>query len=84
MADTFKSVKFSTIATAFALAHRYADKAETRAETLRFREVARLIWDACGESGPMPGVLPANLQALTVPANEVDRSRSASPEAQTK
>ena len=71
MSDSFESVRLSTIATAFAMAHRYAAEGATNQERARFRAVAKLIWDACGEQQPMPNVLPANLAALGT-ANETD------------
>jgi hypothetical protein len=64
---SFQSVKTSAIAKAFALAHYYSEVAASNEDRLRFRKVARLIWDALGEETAMPHILPENLKAL-VPA----------------
>jgi hypothetical protein len=64
MSETFKSVKVSKIAKAFACAHSYAQTAHSGGDRARFRHVAKLIWDACGEEKPMPEHLPANLDRL--------------------
>jgi hypothetical protein len=62
--STFRSVKTSEIAKAFACAHHYAQTAGSNEDRARFRHVARLIWDACGESAMMPRILPDNLRIL--------------------
>jgi hypothetical protein len=62
--DTYKSVKVSVIARAFACAHHYSQNAGSNDDRARFRHIARLIWDACGEESSMPHVLPANLKVL--------------------
>jgi hypothetical protein len=64
MSDTFKSVKVSVIAKAFACAHHYAGTAASLEDRARFRHVAKLIWDACGEQSMMPLTLPENLKPL--------------------
>jgi hypothetical protein len=64
MSDTFKPVKLSKIAKAFSCAHQYAEHGESRQDRARFRHVAKLIWDACGEELPMPEELPENLRTL--------------------
>ena len=98
MADTFKSVKLSIIAKAFACAHHYAGTAGSLEDRKRFHHVARLIWDACGEGQPMPLRLPDNLTDLVDAgetlgidlwakrgtANETDGSSESTPEAKAK
>ena len=64
MSDTFKSVKVSKLARAFASAHHYAGTAGSNEDRARFRHVAKLIWESCGEDTEMPRFLPENLKAL--------------------
>jgi hypothetical protein len=70
--DTFRSVKVSEIAKAFASAHHYSQTAGSLDDRARFRRIAKLIWDALGEETLMPHVLPENLKVL-VDAGEVSQ-----------
>jgi hypothetical protein len=62
--EMFKSVKVSAIAKAFACAHHYSHSAGSNEDRYRFCHVAKLIWDACGETEPYPAQLPDNLRTL--------------------
>ena len=62
--ETFKSLKVSRIAAAFALAHRYSLTAPSPVDRKRFRQIAKIIWDACGEEKTMPVSLPENLAIM--------------------
>jgi len=81
---TYRSVRVSELTKAFAAAHRYAINASTTKDRAKFRQVARLIWEACGEyPKELPATLPENLRDLAViqeselmgPANAPDRAR---------
>jgi len=81
--NTFRSVKTHTIAEAFAKAHTYASRAFYKEDRKLFLEIARLIWNACGEQSPMPSTLPPNLAALGT-SNASDRSHTDPPEVKQK
>lgn len=60
----FKSVRRLELTKAFALAHRMGERADTPHDRERFRQIARLIWDSCGEEKSIPKKLPPELEQL--------------------
>lgn len=66
---TYMSVERPTIQDAFCAAHKAAASAATAADRRKFRDIARLIWQACGEQTPDP------ILALTLTPDEATAKR---------
>ncbi len=79
MTGTFKSFSRTEITKAFALAHRLAEHpAVADHDRVRFRQIAKLIWDAAGEQHSFPERLPEPLVKLVEDEGLAERVKTVS------